>query len=158
MFEVAKPYAKQLMAERFSPSRLALRAQREAREIAGVAREISVPAPRRARGRPHRPAEFNIDNPGIDELDTTIDHAVNRIVVGVVVAGGLVGSSIVGALAKEGPHVMGIHLLSFLGFVLSGIFGVWLDLGRRALRAPLSDPADRSAAPLHPWPHGAAVD
>ena len=54
---------------------------------------------------------------------------MNRIVVGVVVAGGLVGSSIVGALAAEGPQVMGLHLLSFVGFVLSGIFGVWLIWG-----------------------------
>ncbi len=129
VFEVAKPYAKQLMAERLSPSRLALRAQREAREIAGVAREL--PYQMHDILEDVRTGRFavNIENPGIDELDTTIHHAVNRIVVGVVVAGGLVGSSIIGSLAKEGPHVMGIHLLSFLGFVLSGIFGVWLIWG-----------------------------
>ena len=129
VFEVAKPYAKQLMAERLSPTRLALRAQREAREIAGIAREL--PYQMHDILEDVRTGQFtvNIDNPGIDELDTTIHHAVNRIVVGVVVAGGLVGSSIVGSLAKEGPHVMGIHLLSFIGFVISGVFGVWLIWG-----------------------------
>ncbi len=129
VFEVAKPYARQLMAERLSPSRLALRAQREARELVGVAREL--PYQLHDILEDVRTGRFgvHIENPGIDELDTTIHHAVNRIVVGVVVAGGLVGSSIVGALAAEGPRVMGLHLLSFVGFMLSGIFGLWLIWG-----------------------------
>ena len=42
---------------------------------------------------------------------------------------GLVGSAIVGVLAREGPHVMGLHLFSFVGFMLSGIFAVWLVWG-----------------------------
>jgi len=28
-----------------------------------------------------------------------------------------------------GPHVMGLHLLSFVGFVVSGAFGLWLVWG-----------------------------
>ena len=117
------------MAERLSPSRLALRAQREARELVGVAREIPYQLHDILEDVRTNRFAVNIQNPGIDELDTTIHHAVNRIVVGVVVAGGLVGSSIVGALAAEGPRVMGLHLLSFVGFVLSGIFGLWLIWG-----------------------------
>jgi hypothetical protein len=49
--------------------------------------------------------------------------------VALIVLGGLVGSSIVGVLAKDGPHVMGLHLLSFVGFMISGIFAVWLVWG-----------------------------
>jgi ubiquinone biosynthesis protein len=129
VFEVAKPYAKQLMAERLSPSRLMLRAQREARELAGVARDLPYQLHDVLEDVRTGRLSVNIDNPGIDELDSTLHHAVNRIVVGVVVAGGLVGSSIVGALATEGPQVIGLHLLSFVGFMLSGVFGLWLIWG-----------------------------
>ncbi len=46
-----------------------------------------------------------------------------------IVLGGLVGSAIVGALSRSGPQVMGLHLISFVGFMLSGIFAVWLVWG-----------------------------
>jgi hypothetical protein len=35
----------------------------------------------------------------------------------------------VGVFAETGPHVVGIHLIALLGFVLSGVFGVWLVWG-----------------------------
>ena len=40
VFEVAKPYARQLVAERLSPRRLALRARREAQELTEIALEV----------------------------------------------------------------------------------------------------------------------
>jgi ubiquinone biosynthesis protein len=73
--------------------------------------------------------EVQIRNPGFDDLDAHIDHAVNRIAVALIILGGLVGSAIVGVLAKNGPHVIGLHLLSFVGFIISGVFGVWLVWG-----------------------------
>ena len=41
----------------------------------------------------------------------------------------LVGSSLIGVLAEDGPHFLGLHLLSVVGFVISGAFGVWLLWG-----------------------------
>ena len=40
VFEVAKPYAKRLIAERFSPRRMALRARAEVQELAELALEV----------------------------------------------------------------------------------------------------------------------
>ncbi|MEX2613303.1 MAG: hypothetical protein WD380_06985, partial [Gaiellaceae bacterium] len=70
-----------------------------------------------------------LENPGLDELDDHIDQASNRLSVALVVLGGLLGSSIVGVFAREGPHVIGLHVLSFIGFVVSGAFGLWLIWG-----------------------------
>ncbi len=129
VFEVAKPYARALLAERFSPRRLSMRVQHEARELAGVARELPYQLrdvlEETRKGR----LEVQIRNPGLDDLAYHLDHAVNRLAVALIVLGGLVGSSIVGVLAREGPHVLGLHLLSFIGFVLSGVFGLWLVWG-----------------------------
>ena len=61
--------------------------------------------------------------------DDHIDKASNRLSVALVVLGGLIGSSIIGVFAKSGPHVIGLNLLSFVGFVLSGVFGIWLIWG-----------------------------
>jgi ubiquinone biosynthesis protein len=129
VFEVARPYARQLVAERLSPKRLALRTRQEAQELG----EIALDMPRQLHAILHelRDGEFSmrISNPGVDDLAHHIDVSVNRIAVALVILGGLVGSSLIGVLAEDGPHVLGLHLLSVVGFVLSGFFGVWLLWG-----------------------------
>jgi ubiquinone biosynthesis protein len=129
VFEVAKPYARRLVAERYSPKRLALRTRREAQELG----EIALDMPRQLHSVLGELADgelsVKISNPGVDDLAHHIDVAVNRIAVALVILGGLVGSSLIGVLAKSGPHVMGLHLPSVVGFVLSGAFGIWLLWG-----------------------------
>ena len=129
VFEVARPYAKQLIAERYSPRRVALRARAEVQDIAELALEV----PRQVHDilNELRDGELKvkISNPGIDDLAHHMDVSVNRIAVALVILGGLVGSSLIGVLAKDGPHLMGLHLLSVVGFILSGAFGVWLLWG-----------------------------
>jgi hypothetical protein len=41
----------------------------------------------------------------------------------------LLGSSLIGILATEGPQIFGIHFLSVLGFLMSGVLGAWLLIG-----------------------------
>jgi ubiquinone biosynthesis protein len=129
VFEVARPYARQLIADRLSPKRLALRTRREVQELG----EIALQMPRQLYDilNELRDGELSvrISNPGIDDLAHHMDVAVNRIAVALVILGGLVGSSLIGVLAEDGPQIMGLHLLSFVGFVFSGAFGVWLLWG-----------------------------
>ena len=49
--------------------------------------------------------------------------------IALIVTGGLIGSSLIGIFATTGPHILGVHFLSVLGFVLSGVLGVWLLWG-----------------------------
>ncbi len=129
VFEVARPYARGLIAERFSPRRVSLRVQSEVRELAGIARELPYQVRDVVEQARQGNLELQIRNPGFDDLTYHIDHALNRIAVALIVLGGLVGSSIVGVLAKTGPHIIGLHLVSFIGFMLSGLFAVWLIWG-----------------------------
>ena len=117
------------MAERFSPRRISMRAQREARELARVARDIPYQVHDILDELRDGELKVKISNPGIDDLAHHIDVSVNRIAVALVILGGLVGSSLIGVLAEDGPHVIGLHLLSVVGFVISGVFGVWLLWG-----------------------------
>ncbi len=129
VFEVARPYAKQLIAERFSPRRVALRARAEVQDIAELALEVPRQVHDILNELRDGELEVKISNPGIDDLAHHMDVSVNRIAVALVILGGLVGSSLIGVLAKDGPHLLGLHLLSVVGFVLSGAFGVWLLWG-----------------------------
>jgi ubiquinone biosynthesis protein len=73
--------------------------------------------------------EVGFVHKGLDEFMHKLDVVFNRLVVALVVAGGLLGSSLIGILATDGPHILGIHVLSAIGFVLSGILGAWLLVG-----------------------------
>ena len=129
VFEVARPYAKQLITERYSPRRLALRARAEVQDISEIALEVPRQVHDILNELRDGELEVRISNPGIDDLAHHMDVSVNRIAVALVILGGLIGSSLIGVLAKNGPHLLGLHLVSVVGFVLSGAFGVWLLWG-----------------------------
>jgi len=50
-------------------------------------------------------------------------------VIALIVAGGLIGSSLIGIFAKNGPHLIGLHVISLIGFIFSGVLGLWLLVG-----------------------------
>jgi ubiquinone biosynthesis protein len=129
VFEVAKPYARGLLADRFQPRVVARRARTEALMLGALARQLPYQVSDVLERMRDGTLQVHFENPGLDRLDEHVDQASNRLSVALVVAGGLVGSSIIGVFGDEGPQVMGLHLLSFLGFVISGAFGLWLIWG-----------------------------
>ncbi|HET8967906.1 MAG TPA: AarF/UbiB family protein, partial [Gaiellaceae bacterium] len=129
VFEVAKPYARGLLADRFHPRALSQRARVEAIGLASVARDLPYQVSDVLEHLRTGTFQVRIENPGIDEIDDHIDKATNRIAVAVVILGGLMGSAIIGVFAESGPHAVGIHLLALVGFLIAGVFGIWLVWG-----------------------------
>jgi len=129
VFEVARPYARALMFERFTPRRLALRATKESRQLAGIARDLPYQVHDVLQEMRDGQIEVGFVHKGLDEFMHKLDVAFNRLVVALVVAGGLLGSAMIGLLATEGPTIVGIHFLSVVGFLISGVLGAWLLLG-----------------------------
>jgi len=129
VFEVAQPYARALMLERFTPARLASRAQKEGRELFGIARELPYQIHDVLQEVRDGQIEVGFVHKGLDEFMHKLDVAINRVVVALVVAGGLLGSSLIGIFATDGPQIFGVHFLSVIGFLLSGMLGAWLLIG-----------------------------
>ena len=129
VFEVAKPYARNLMIERFSPERILARAQKESHELLRIAAVL----PHQLHDVLDELRDGQVDvgfvHKGLDEFMHKVDVAFNRLVVALIVVGGLIGSSLIGIFAKHGPFVFGVNFLSFIGFMLSGALGVWLLWG-----------------------------
>ncbi len=129
VFEIAKPYARGLLVDRFHPRVLSKRARTEALALGSIAREVPYQISDILELLRAGTFQVHIENPGIDEIDDHIDKATNRIAVSLVILGGMLGSAIIGVFATGGPHTLGIHLLALVGFLISGIFGVWLVWG-----------------------------
>jgi ubiquinone biosynthesis protein len=126
VFEVAKPYARSLMLGRYTPRRMLSRAGRETRKLA----QVFADAPQLTNDILHDLRDGQIEigfvHKGLDEFSQKLSIAFNRLVIALVVAGGLIGSSLIGIFAKTGPHLLGVHVISIIGFALAGVLGLWL--------------------------------
>ncbi len=129
VFEVARPYARDLMLERFTPQRIASRARREGWRLTQMAIELPYQIHDTLEQVRDGQIEVGFVHKGLDDLLAKLDTLFNRLVIALVVTGGLIGSSLIGIFAKTGPHVLGLHVLSVIGFSLSALLGVWLLWG-----------------------------
>jgi hypothetical protein len=66
---------------------------------------------------------------GLDEFMLRFTVGINRLVVALVVMGGLIGSSLIGIFATGGPHIAGVNAISLVGFFISTVLGTWLLWG-----------------------------
>jgi ubiquinone biosynthesis protein len=126
VFEVAKPYARNLLVERFSPERMLSRARKESGELARVAAALPYQVHDVLEEFRDGQIEVGFVHKGLDEFMHGVDVAFNRLVIALIVVGGLIGSSLIGIFSKHGPFVAGVNFLSFIGFLLSGALGIWL--------------------------------
>ena len=126
VFEVAKPYARALMIERFTPRRMAARARREGWKLTQMAADLPYQIHETLEQVRDGQIEVGFVHKGLDDFMAKLDVLFNRLVVALIVTGGLIGSSLIGIFAKTGPHVLGLHIVSVLGFTLSSVLGVWL--------------------------------
>src|SRR3954466_4775964 len=129
VFEIAKPYARDLMLERFTPRRVASRARRESWKLTQMAAELPYQVHETLEQVRHGQIGGGFVHKGLDEFMAKLDVLFNRLVIALVVTGGLIGSSLIGIFAKSGPHILGLHVVSVLGFTLSTVLGVWLLWG-----------------------------
>jgi ubiquinone biosynthesis protein len=128
VFEVAKPYARELVMERFTPQRVAQRTQQEARNYARMLLEVPYQIHDALAEVRDGQIEVGFRHEGLDPLFDRIDHVFNRLVIAMLVASGILGSALIGIFA-DGPSIFGLHFLAVIGFVLSGLLGAWLAWG-----------------------------
>ena len=129
VFEVAKPYARDLMISRFTPQRVVSRARREGWKLTQMAADLPYQIHETLEQVRDGQIEVGFVHKGLDDLLAKLDTLFNRLVIALVVTGGLIGSSLIGIFAKTGPHVLGLHVVSVLGFGLSAVLGLWLLWG-----------------------------
>ncbi len=129
VFEVARPYARDLMLERFSPHRVARRARRETLRYAQVIAEVPYQFHDFMEEIRDGQIEVGFVHKGLDQFLESMQNAINRLVIALMVVGGLIGSSLIGIFAKGGTNISGVNVISIIGFALSTVLGIWLLWG-----------------------------
>ena len=129
VFEVARPYARSLMLGRLTPQRMLSRARRESLKLAQVFAEYPYQVHDVLEQARDGQIEVGFVHKGLDEFMHKIDVAFNRLIIALVVAAGLIGSSLIGVFATSGPQLLGLNAVSAFGFFLAGVLGIWLLWG-----------------------------
>ena len=126
VFEVARPYARSLLIDRFTPQRIAKRAQRDALDYLHMMRDTPYQVHDLLEQVRDGQVEVGFVHKGIDEFLEQTQRVANRLVIALIVVGGLIGSSLIGVFATTGPQVLGVNVIAFAGFLLSTVLGIWL--------------------------------
>jgi ubiquinone biosynthesis protein len=129
VFEVARPYARGLMLERFTPQRVARRARRDLVRYAQIFAEAPYQWHDLLEEVRDGQLEVGFVHKGLDDFLENLQRVFNRLVIALIVTGGLIGSSMIGIFATKGPQLLGINAISMVGFALSTVLGLWLFWG-----------------------------
>jgi ubiquinone biosynthesis protein len=126
VFDVAEPYAQELMAQQLSPSALIDRGREELVNYGGLLMELPYQVHDTLEQFRDGEVEVQFRHKGLDLLTSKADVVFNRLVIAIVMAGTIIGSALIGVGAHGGPHILGVHLLTWLGFVVASGLGLVL--------------------------------
>ncbi len=115
------------MRAHYSPAAIVKRGWHAASEalalLTGLPQDISRLLRAARRGR----LEIHIDLTHLKRVGNQLDSAANRLVIGIVVAALIIGSSIV-MTVPGGPTLLGLPVFGLLGFCGAVVGGIWLLL------------------------------
>lgn len=123
----ALPLLERAMQARYSPAALLKRGKQSATEVLSLLASLPQDLSRLLRLARRGRLEMHIDVPHLKRLGDQLDRAANRLVLGIVVAALIVGSSIV-MTVPGGPTLLGLPVFGLIGFLGAMVGGVWLLL------------------------------
>jgi ubiquinone biosynthesis protein len=128
VYEVARPYARRLLLERYEPEAVLEGARERALEYARYVEDYPEQVRLLLAEVADGELEVQLRHGGLDELLGEVDVLANRLVFAVVDGALLLGSCMLGAFHRGGLAVpyLGVPVVSFVGFTLSLIMGTIL--------------------------------
>lgn len=123
----AMPMLEQALRARYTPTALIKRGWRSAGEMLALIADLPHDLSRLLRAARRGRLEIHIDVAHLKHVGNQLDKAANRLVIGIVVAALIIGSSIV-MTVPGGPQLLGLPLFGLLGYLGAAAGGVWLLL------------------------------
>jgi ubiquinone biosynthesis protein len=125
VYEVAQPYARRLLLERYDPEVVLEGARERALEYARYVEDYPEQLRQLLTEVADGELEVQLRHGGLDELVSEVDVLANRLVFAVVTGALLLGSCVLGVFDRGGPQVpyLGVPVVSFFGFTLALIMG-----------------------------------
>ncbi len=123
----AMPMLVKTLRARYTPAAVIKRGWRSASEMLALIADLPHDFSRLLRAARRGQLDIHIDVKHLKHVGNQLDGAANRLVVGIVVAALIIGSSIV-MTVPGGPTLFGLPTFGLLGFLGAAAGGVWLLL------------------------------
>ena len=124
----AMPYVEELVRRRHSP----LRRLRAARKRLSDITDTTAALPRQVRGIISKVLRgdvgIKLQHEGLQHLIRDLDRSSNRLSFSIITAAIIVASSII-IHSGQGRLLFGMPLFGLLGYVIAGLFGIWILIG-----------------------------
>jgi ubiquinone biosynthesis protein len=117
VFEVARPYAAELVARRYSPAEILDRARDELGAYGDLVRELPYQVHDTLEQLRDGEVEVKFRHQGLDELIGKFDVVFNRLAIAIVIAAAVLGAALFGR-SSTGPAVVGINVLALLSLLI----------------------------------------
>jgi ubiquinone biosynthesis protein len=124
--ELARPYARRLLTRRLSPIGVAGRMRDRGERYLALAQEAPESLAEVLRLLRRGQLEVKVTPTGLDPVFARVNRIANRLVVAVIIAALLLGSSILWVFGGLGAGLYGARIGGFLGYALAVVFGVWV--------------------------------
>ncbi len=125
MASEAAPFLRNVMLSRFTPQALARSGWRTFGEALDVLSELPQQLRHLLRSARSGQLNINIDIKRLETLGGQVDHSVNRLTIGIVIAALIIGSSIV-LTVSGGPTLLGLPVFGLFGFLGAVVGSLWL--------------------------------
>ncbi len=126
--EVAGPYVTDLIRRQRSPLHYARLLRKNAGEFSDMISGIPRQMRNMVRKVLRNDIRVNIHHDEMSHLIRDLDKSSNRIAFSVITAAIIVASSLI-IHAGAGPRVFDLPVFGLIGYVLAGLFGIWILIG-----------------------------
>ena len=123
--EQAAPILKELYQERAGPNSILKHAKDFAKSTFASLHELPDQIQRIMRRVEHDNLSLNLQHHGLDQLESGIRSASNRIALGVIIGSLIIGSSLL-VHSHQPPFVYGYPVLGITGYVISAALGFYI--------------------------------
>jgi len=128
IIEIARPYARKLLLQRYDPVRQWREFSHTAGEAAALLKRLPSDMSEIVSKVRKGDLAIRFEHAGLEQFIGELDRSSNRLSFAVVIAALIIGSSLI-FQTGIGPRLFGYPLLGLAGFLLASILGVWLLIG-----------------------------
>ncbi|WP_321365685.1 AarF/UbiB family protein [uncultured Desulfuromusa sp.] len=127
MVEQLKPFAEQIIKDRYSPSNIAKEAAQALQSYQALGKSLPKDIKEFINRVNHNKFKIDLEHRGLERLVNDLDKSTNRISFSMVIAALIIGSSLVMQIDK-GPMLFGFPILGLLGYSVAGFLGFGLAI------------------------------
>jgi ubiquinone biosynthesis protein len=125
MMSIAEPFVRELYLKQFEPKKNIKQLLEAAYDYGSLLRMMPSELASILTKINSGTLEVQFEARGMRQLVTELDRSSNRLSFSVIIAGILVGSSLIVNL-KVGPLLFGLPVIGLVGYFTAGVLGVWL--------------------------------